>query len=331
MFLRQKKCFLGGILFVLASTSALSAKAQPRQRTPNSPADAGVSPTTSTTGTASGSFVLNTVGTASPDAGVGGPSQPGNGTDAGVATAPTAPYLAPNPTPAPAQHPLLLDTGKQYGLGWRAWALITPPAFVSVFATVEPGWAGGVNIATGPEFIYRSGNLEVVVGAMYVGYNAPVGYVRGLREPTQETEQIIANMYGLYLTSHFLWGIRANRWFEVQLGVGIGVGYIGGNLYRSQATFRTATATTPGTWVDCVSPGRGPECGTNNNHYTGTTGMPYTEPSIFSGGSLPSLLPWVSIPQIGLHFRPHQRFDIKLETGFAFVGIYAGGSAHVFF
>lgn len=231
---------------------------------------------------------------------------------------------------------LLYDHNVSYSVGWRFWVMAIPQPIVSLFVHIEPGWGGGTNIATGPEFVYRKDNLDIAIGAMYVGYGAAPGFFHGTNEGPDATEQITSNLFGLYLTSHFLWGIRLHRMFEIQVGVGIGIGYIGGELLRSQAY----PGGPGGAYTDCVHAGADGSgfCGSDNAHYSGNTnpsngGGPhgYAEPGIFSGGSVPTLIPWVSIPQIGLHFRPHRNFDVRADGGFAVIGFYGGLSAHYVF
>jgi hypothetical protein len=131
--------------------------------------------------------------------------------------------------------------------------------------------------------------------------------------------------YGLYATSHFLWGIRVHRMFEIQVGLGIGIGYIGGDMTRSQAYLNASG------WRDCVSAGGGPAdyCANNpNNHYSSNG---FVEPTWAGGGSVPIVIPWISLPQIGFHFRPHRNFDIRADVGYGIINVYGGLSAHYVF
>ena len=53
----------------------------------------------------------------------------------------------------------------------------------------------------------------------------------------------------------------------------------------------------------------------------------YVEPSWFSGGSRPSLFPWIAVPQIGLRFKPIKQFVGRLGIGFSLTGFWFGLSA----
>jgi hypothetical protein len=43
------------------------------------------------------------------------------------------------------------------------------------------------------------------------------------------------------------------------------------------------------------------------------------------------VVPWVSIPHLSLHFRPHRYLDVRLDGGFAVVGFYGGLATHFIF
>ncbi len=259
----------------------------------------------------------------------------------------TSPATATNSGSAATQ--LINYRGVSYSLGWRVWAMVVPQPIVNLFVrnlagpngAINPNaWGGGLNVATGPEFVYRNDNLEVVLGIMYVGYRAQPGFFHGINETPDAAEMITANLFGMYLTSHFLWGIRVHRMFEVQVGVGVGVGYIGGELLRSQAY----PGGTGGAWLDCREAGgdgSGGYCGTDNNHYSHSSGPRgagevispnrYVEPNWTGGGYTPVVIPWISLPQIGLHFRPHRNVDMRFDGGYGLIGFYGGFAAHYVF
>ncbi len=227
-----------------------------------------------------------------------------------------------------AEHPLLMDKERTFSLGWRFWVNGVPASIVRLFAYTDPAWGGMVNVATGPELVIRRDNLDIAVAAMYAGYQAPAGFFRGSREPPEDTERWESTLYAFFLTTHFLWGIRVNKMFEIQLGLGLGLGYLSGNLYRSQAYPTNAQQTT---WEDCVSPTGGPPeyCANNpNDHYTQNKA---TEPSMFKGGAIPTIMPWISIPHFGFHFRPHKNVDIRADVGWALISFYGGLSVHYVF
>ncbi|HSO40908.1 MAG TPA: hypothetical protein VLT33_50625, partial [Labilithrix sp.] len=52
----------------------------------------------------------------------------------------------------------------------------------------------------------------------------------------------------------------------------------------------------------------------------------YREPSIFSGGSAPTLLPWVSLPLLGVRARLGEDVALRIGLGASATGIWAGAS-----
>ncbi len=269
-----------------------------------------------------------------------------------------APYGTRRARPAaPPEEPLLYDRNSSWALGWRAWMASVPSGIVSLFAHIEPGWTGSMSVATGPEFVYRSSSLEIQLGLMFVGYGAPPAYFRGQSDPENATEEIRSTLFGVYATSTFMYPIRFHRMVELQIGAGIGIGGIGGQLTRGQA-FRTTDSSGAVTWQNCQSPAGTPvdnmgralmtadgraitdtrgDCMTDNQRYSGRPdsagGFPnassgYVEGNWASGGNVPIVLPWISLPQLSLHVRPHRNFDLRVDAGYMLIGYYVGGALH---
>ena len=259
---------------------------------------------------------------------------------------------AANPDNLPASDPnrlLMRDVGATYSLGWRFWYHGVPSFIVGLFAKIEGGWGGGGGVVTGPEFVYRNGAVDIILGLQYAGYYADYGHLHGLNEPLTATEQIKVDLWSIQVTSHFLYGIRANRFFEFQIGAGIGAGGMTGRLNRYQAY---PTSQTPSGWAACASPsgssmvpgavaaGPSEPCNTNvNGHFAdqvdsmgrGTGGYQENNWVTANGGYVPLILPWLSLPHIAFHIRPHRHFDIRLEGGFSLIGFYGGATAHAVF
>lgn len=137
-----------------------------------------------------------------------------------------------------------------------------------------------------------------------------------------------SSMKAIYATVDLLWSAKISKNFEFEYGAGFGLGAIFGDLANN--------------WV--YADPNGPLAGSNGQHYskcqTGGT-QPgcnaaehknsdtlkvgnYTEPSWFSGGSKPVVFPWISIPQIGLRYKPVKNFVARLGMGFALTGFWFG-------
>lgn len=233
-------------------------------------------------------------------------------------------------TPAPAE-PLRFGRSTEHSVGLRMWMFAVPSWMVGLFASVNDAWPGAYNLAIGPEYTYRRGNLDVVVGLQYTGLQAPDGYFHGSNEGDQATERVKSSLWTLYANALFLWHVRPNDWFEFQYGAGVGLGYVGGDLYRNQVYRETPPA---GSFRDCAGVGNPGTTTTDGQRYCDGANQhygSYTEPRITSDGSIPPVIPWISLPHIALHFRPHRHFDIRLDGGFALIGFYGGGALHYVF
>ncbi len=237
---------------------------------------------------------------------------------------------------------LMREVGSTLSLGWRVWYQSVPGFIIGLFAKIvdRNGWGGGGGTITGPELVYRNGSVDIALGVQYVGYFAGTGHLHGLNEGVNATEQIRADIWSIQMTSHFLYGIRANRYFEFQIGAGLGAGFLSGTLNRYQAR---ETPGTPSGFTACTQADRmGSEpCNSNvNSHFadsadpvTGYGRGGYSEGNWIAtgGGYVPLIIPWLSLPHIALHFRPHRNFDFRIDGGFNLIGFYGGGALHYVF
>lgn len=260
---------------------------------------------------------------------------------------------ASNPDHLPPSDPnrlLMRDVGATYSLGWRFWYHGVPGFIVGLFARVKDQFGGGGGVVTGPEFAYRNGAVEILVALQYAGYFSGYGHLHGLNEPDTATEQIKADLWSIQVTSHFMYGIRAHRMFEFQIGAGIGAGGMAGTLNRYQAY--ATPGMTPSGWSACASasgttmaPGMMRETSSEpcnnrvNNHFAmnvdaqgqGTGGYAENNWVTAGGGYVPLIIPWLSLPHMALHIRPHRHFDFRLEGGYSLIGFYGGATAHAVF
>jgi hypothetical protein len=125
----------------------------------------------------------------------------------------------------------------------------------------------------------------------------------------------------LYVTADFLWSHDLAPEFAFNYGVGAGVGFVWGDLNRTQAYPGSgANSSTGAGYKACPSPGFDGQgyCGSDNNHYAG-----YTEPSWANGGSKPIVFPWLVL-QTGFRYKPHKNFIARLDAGFGTSGFFLG-------
>ena len=240
-----------------------------------------------------------------------------------------------------ALEPPRFGRNSEHSIGARFWIWNTPVAFVKLFAHVENDWAGPLTVSPGLEYVYRRGALDIVVGLQYTNLATPdpnFGLVRGRNEGNVALERIESSLWTLSANVLFLWGSRINDWFEIQYGMGVGVSAVGGNLYRTQVTPRNPDGS--GGYRECRGPGDGAAgyCDGSNSHYatfdsngqvTGRYAERLTTDS--NSGSIPPAVPWIALPHLALHFRPHRHLDVRVDGGFALIGVYGGLAMHYVF
>lgn len=285
-----------------------------------------------------------------------------------AATAPTASETAasssgswaasePDPTPAPAEEApshggAYEDPQETYyflGAFYRhAWI---PSWMTEVFVQKAPDVE---NPQFGLEFSVRKDRFEVIYSAYYADFSAYGPYLAS-GDTIDQTEMIDSNLWAAMAGVTFLWSSNFSDWFAIEGGLGLGIGYVGGNLWRSEAY--PTTESTYGGWAVCnpptapntpgsAQPGRpfdasrdttlqtdadscGPALtpgeisdadGQDGNHY-GVKSRRWT-----NGGSVPNV--WFrAAAQLSLRFKPAAHLVIRADGGFdLFSGFFAGGA-----
>lgn len=168
----------------------------------------------------------------------------------------------------------------------------------------------------GLEFTYRKDGFDVITGINYRQFHVD-GPFRANGDPEQDTEWIASDLSALMVTGTFLWGTDFNDMFSLQYGLGVGVGYVFGNIVRTEA-YRNGS----GDWAPCTGPN------TPDPRFCEATGGHYNEEADtwFDGGSTPNF--WFRFaPQIGVRFKPIKQIVVRVDGGFdLFSGFFVGGA-----
>jgi hypothetical protein len=244
------------------------------------------------------------------------------------------------------------DPGKAYRfIGLRFRNLIVPKFMLNIFAD------GGttVNAFTfGPEFTTRKDHIEFNIALSYADYSMDPFMFKGKDDGDEAFEKVSSTMKLLYLTFDILYEIPIDSKgrFAFLVGGGIGLAPVFGNLYRNQAypdDPGNLDPDDPNSWEDCVAAGN-PQvtqglpagkqyCDDANDHFVNKTkkanakhsdqdtDVQYDEPSWFNGGSKPSIMPWISLPQISLRIKPIKQFQTRVDLGFSITGFFFGMNA----
>lgn len=212
-------------------------------------------------------------------------------------------------------------------LGAFSRAVIIPGFIQGLF--VEGG-IDGLNPGVGLEFNWRRNQFNVIA---QVWWNNAVadGFFRASGDLRTDTEYIDVDLGVVFINAAFLWSFPLTDWFAFELGFDLGVGFIYGNLVRTEAYESTSGA---GDFQACSGPGDSSDTGgycearapdpcydNRGGHYR------CREPNwLTEGGDTPIVIPWISLPHIALRFKPIRQFQIRIDGGYGLYNFFIGGS-----
>jgi hypothetical protein len=214
-----------------------------------------------------------------------------------------------------ANSPEELPDQTYYFVGLRYRGIVVPKFMISLFA--DGGRTVYVN-GVGPEFAIRKDNFEYGLSLWWANYRLEETPFKAKTDPDYAYEFVESKMKAIYVTSDFLWSQPLHQMFALNYGLGAGLGFVYGDLYRTEA-YRDDSS---GKLRKCEGPGLPAsefvDCDPAGNKYGG-----YKEPGWGDGGSKPALFPWLVL-QTGLRFKPHRNFVARLDGGFGTSGFFWG-------
>jgi hypothetical protein len=190
----------------------------------------------------------------------------------------------------------------------------------------------------GVEADIRKDNFSLIPAISYATYGTGGG-VLFLQKGKDDTDpgnwsEINSSMKALYFSADLMWSTKVHRNIDFEYGAGFGVGVMFGSLIDNWVTpdpngpLKTNTGPYP-SYSACQTTTQGPGCATaDHQNATIAKVANYTEPSWINGGSKPNFWLWLSVPQIGLRFKPIKSMEARLQTGFSIAtGFWFGLSA----
>ena len=147
---------------------------------------------------------------------------------------------------------------------------------------------------------------------------------KGSKDIAPNYSLVNSSMKAIYATVDLLWSTKVAKNVDFEYGFGVGLGVVFGSLVNNWV-YRP----TPGSpLVACQTEGQGgPGSGCNKSDHQNASVAKvggYEEKSWFDGGSRPSVFPYISIPQVGLRFKPIKQFEGRLGLGFSLTGFWFG-------
>lgn len=212
-----------------------------------------------------------------------------------------------------------------YFLGAFYRHIIIPKFMLNLF--LDEG-SGSDFPAFGVDLTYRKDGFDIV-GSLWLMRAEGQGAMRASGDPIEDTEWVQTDIWGVFLSGTFLWSTAFNDMFALEYGVGIGVGFVTGDVYRTEAY-----PDSNGDYQACNGPGDpdGRFCGPPPASYEGQQCRPGTEHygcnegKWSEGGDVPNVVPWFAIPHLALRIKPIKQVMIRVEGGFG-LGFFAGFSA----
>lgn len=194
------------------------------------------------------------------------------------------------------------------------------------------GGIDGFNPGVGLQFLWRKNNFNVSANVWWNNAQGE-GFFRASGDPPTDQEFIEANLGVVFVNAEFMWSFPITDWFAIELGFDLGVGFIYGDLVRTEA-YETERGSEE--FVECSGPGdpNAPGPGycepaippsqpcydTNGGHYD------CVEPNWFTdGGDVPFVMPWVTLPHIAIRFKPIHQLQIRIDGGYGLYNFFFGG------
>lgn len=233
-------------------------------------------------------------------------------------------------------------------------ALVVPTFIQNIFV------AGGetpINGGFGLFFNYRRNAFNVILEAYYQSFYAE-GYYRAQDDPVTETEFIRSRLGVVMGNIGFGWAFDITDWLAFELGFGIGLGGVIGDLYRQEAVQGPSGQWQPCTGPDGVSIGTGfcegpiearsaegrlddrrrrggtyqltHACNYSRDPATGAEIPPgpgsCPNPHYFGEGGVPPIFFNIDLPRLALRIKPIHQLQIRLEGAYNLYGFSFGSS-----
>ncbi len=203
--------------------------------------------------------------------------------------------------------------------------MFIPEFLLNLFTEVS---SGSDFPAFGAEFTYRKDGFSAIAD-LWLSRPEGTGPFRANGDPIEDTEIVTTDLWTIFVSGTFLWSTSFTDWFALEYGVGVGLGIVIGDVYRTEAY------PVGDSWEPCAgpgnpdgrfcgspgtSPGRVQQCQDGLEHYDCYEGQ------WSDGGDVPNVVPWLAIPHLAMRFKPIKQVQLRVEGGFG-LGFFMGASA----
>jgi hypothetical protein len=226
------------------------------------------------------------------------------------------------------------DPGKKYYfVGLRYRGTIIPQFFESLFVD-DGGTVFSNNIAI--ELDMRQDGRSLIPWIQYTDYGmGDTLFLTKGKSPDDPTQYSVVNsgLKALYLGLDEMWSAPLADHFDFEYGFGVGIGFVFGNLQNNWVYPNAGGALHPSSG----STGPLSECPAGSDMtmpmycspsvHSGSSDTKvggYVEKNWFNGGAIPVVFPHISIPQIGIRYKPVKQIEARVQAGFSITGFWFG-------
>jgi hypothetical protein len=223
-------------------------------------------------------------------------------------------------------------------IGARYRGTIIPKFLLNTF--INEG-ATAYSNSIGIEYERRTDGFSIIPSLSYTEFGTNDTLVLEKGKP----ENVIGNwvainssMKGLYAAVDLLWSTKINKQFAFEFGFGVGLGVIFDSLMinwvkddpNGNLTADNGRRFSLCTFAESGELGTGPNAyrpGCGRREHSNSTELKvdrYQEKSWLNGGSKPVIFPTITIPNLGLRYKPHAAFAARLQFGFSITGFWFG-------
>jgi hypothetical protein len=229
-----------------------------------------------------------------------------------------------------------------FSFGFLARGVVVPDFMINAFVYYRG--SNAVNAGMGGYFQYRRNGLNVIAEVWYAGFGQQ-GFFHGLNAADSETEYVNSQLGVIFGNFAFLWAIPVTEWLAIDVGIGLGIGGMMGNLYRQEA-YPNATAQYGYSMCQgvgmpnagyCEGPVErpGPTGRLDSSRQMGGTyqvqqgpGSPGTGPNpfYFGDGGVPPMFAWIDLPRVSARITPIRQLQIRVDLSYNIYAWSFGGS-----
>ena len=268
------------------------------------------------------------------------------------APAPAATTPAPEPTPAPDATPAPAAAAPPgdstppadnlepitnvyekpaktyYFIGLRYRATIIPKFMMNLF--VDEGTTV-VSHSFGLELDVRRDDFSIIPSITYtsLGFGDTLFRQKGQPDIPQNYSDVNSGLNAIFVSADILWSKPISPNVSFEYGAGFGIGAIFGTLTNDwvyQTNGGPLTGSNGNSYAPCTSASPDPTSSCNAaTHQAAQVNKVggYHEPNWFSGGSIPVVFPQISIPELGIRYKPIKEVEGRLMIGFSLTGPFA--------